>query len=494
MLIAESVGGSLVSPAGLGADSAGIVGIRALQAELKRLAVDLQTPEIDPAEYDGEMTLGTMVALANLASAASSTIGKKTHPVVGEIIDVWGQLRGALTAIPYAGDVIAVVFSPWLIDKVWDGLLAVIKLVPGGGSFASTVKSGVNKIKQGLGAAAGPIALALKTVPRRPPSGGLGLATFRTHRPPVFYDPQVHGQLGQPLGWWNPLDAIQDLASSVGGWISNRISDALGSLSDFAQDAASAIKRGAERAWDYTSAAAQAAWDAASASAQFLYKTFKNYGCALVNNTLLVTVVAAGVGFVASPAASAAVVTGAGAGATACAAIALTEMVVAIITLLSTDMPDPPSSGLPGRKFIGAESNVGQLVSGASRSAPETATKTYTAGLLTGKIKPLVGRKVVVEVKAPFTPPPAPFAGCFVRFNRTRKVYAVYCPPKTAGLAEAPPGTTLVTTVPKLTDAPGATRLPDESDPLYTRPWFWVAIVGGAAAVGGGIYYAKRKG
>ncbi len=102
--------------------------------------------------------------------------------------------------------------------------------------------------------------------------------------------------------------------------------------------------------------------------------------------------------------------------------------------------------------------------------------------------------------------------GCVARFNTTRGVYNIYCPPSVAapafGLGDAsavptvtppppvgaiaPTGTETVTTFP--INAAGVPQVGDEQNvvPLFKNPLFWVAVASGVVVVGGGSYLLFR--
>jgi hypothetical protein len=490
MIFPQFAGTQSLISGGLGAgESLNVIGVRELQKQLRRIAVERGLVEIDPAQYDGTLTLGTIMALANAASSAANMIGSKIHPVVGKIVDVFGQLRGGLGKIPYAGQVLSVVFSPWLIDRTWDALLGVMRLIPGGGKTASTLQTAVNGIKGTLGTAAAPIAAALAVIPKPPPSG-LGSYSWGTwYRAPVFYNQGVHGPLGHTLGFWNPVDAVVDTVEDIASGVAS-----------LASSAADAIKRGAETAWDYTSKAAKATWQAVATGVDAIYTNVKKYGCMLVNNEILVTAVATGAGIVATPATGAAVAAGASAGKAGCAALSIAELLVAIIRLLAQKFPgpapltEPTGAALPVRPVIGVATIVTQLRTDATTTAPPTPSKADAANRLTGRLRPAVQGQLLLPASTRFDVPKATYAGCFVRYNQTRKIYAIYCPTSaSSGLGAAPAGTSLVAEVPTRAEAGSATPLADEADPIYKRPWFWIAVVGGATAIGGAVVLTTRS-
>lgn len=99
------------------------------------------------------------------------------------------------------------------------------------------------------------------------------------------------------------------------------------------------------------------------------------------------------------------------------------------------------------------------------------------------------------------------YAGCIARYNRTRKVFAIYCPvPATTfgwamGLGAdpvvtppAPAGFTKVAEAPALPNE-GETAAGEERDAFFrvNNPVMWIAIVGAVAAVGTGGYVVYRR-
>jgi hypothetical protein len=105
---------------------------------------------------------------------------------------------------------------------------------------------------------------------------------------------------------------------------------------DYASDAIA-------EAADYVADIAEDAWDYVYENADDVYAAIRKYGCAIVNNDLIVAGAAVGAGFVASPATSAAIVSGAGAGRGACAILDIGEALFAVIKFLSMERPPPPS-------------------------------------------------------------------------------------------------------------------------------------------------------
>jgi hypothetical protein len=101
--------------------------------------------------------------------------------------------------------------------------------------------------------------------------------------------------------------------------------------------------------WDYASDAAREIGELAGDvygfvkdEADDVYNAVKEYGCALVNNELLVVVVAGGASLIATPATGAAIVGGAATGKGACAVLEVGEALVQLWKILSTDWDPPP--------------------------------------------------------------------------------------------------------------------------------------------------------
>lgn len=157
MIIGSSLGSTPLG-GGLGTTSVGgYVGVKLLQKALRDLAVKAQNSNVDPSMYDGTLTLGTIIALANTAPV----LGKRVDPMVGKALDVVGLIKKPFEAIPYGESVINIILSPWLIDNVYEIVLAIIRLFPGGGSVATGVHSGVEAFKDILATAATPLAGAI---------------------------------------------------------------------------------------------------------------------------------------------------------------------------------------------------------------------------------------------------------------------------------------------------------------------------------------------
>ena len=153
MILGSPAGGSLLGDVAVG----GYVGVNALQKALRDLAVKAQNSNCDPSAYDGLFTLGTVIALAN----TGSVLGAQVHPTVGKALDVVALIKAPFEAIPYGESVINIILSPWLIDNVYDILLAIIGLFPGGGSVAAGISNAVNAFKTVLSTASAPLATAI---------------------------------------------------------------------------------------------------------------------------------------------------------------------------------------------------------------------------------------------------------------------------------------------------------------------------------------------
>jgi hypothetical protein len=181
--------------------TASTVGVKLLQEQLRKLAFDRNKFEIDPAQYDGKMTLGTIMALAN----AAHIIGAQIHPVVGAALNVVGLIKKPIGLIPYGDQVINIILSPWIIDSIYSVILDLIRVIPGGGSVADAIDVAMSTVKSSLAVAAAPLATLIAVVPKPSPSGGFGEPlSLSGYRAPVFYDPRVHGPL---LSGLSGLDA-----------------------------------------------------------------------------------------------------------------------------------------------------------------------------------------------------------------------------------------------------------------------------------------------
>lgn len=136
----------------------GYAGVRTLQEALRRLAFNLKRSDVDPHKYDGTMTLGTIVAVANAASA----IGAQIHPVLGAALDLVELIKEPFKPIPYGETVMGIALSPWLIDKVYAAIIGIVKLFPGGGSAAAAIDKAIKTFESALAQAAAPLATAVQ--------------------------------------------------------------------------------------------------------------------------------------------------------------------------------------------------------------------------------------------------------------------------------------------------------------------------------------------
>lgn len=171
----------------------GYVGVKTMQEQLRRIAFEFGKPSADPAVYDGTMTLGTIIALAN----AAPIVGDKLHSGVGQALDVVKLLKAPVEKLPYGSTIINFILSPWIVDKIFSVLLSIIRLVPGGGGAATAMDNGVKTAKTAIANVAGAIGTALLAVKK---SHGFGDAVPLTD---VDY---AHGALGEdrPGYCWIP--------------------------------------------------------------------------------------------------------------------------------------------------------------------------------------------------------------------------------------------------------------------------------------------------
>jgi hypothetical protein len=203
MIFADYTSGSLLDAApqnlqlsgtsavDLAVSAAATVGVRLLQEQLRKLAFDRSKFEIDPAKYDGKMTLGTIIALAN----AAHIIGEQIHPVVGAALNVVNLIKKPIGLIPYGDQVINIILSPWIIDDIYSVILDLIRIIPGGGSVADGIDVAMGSVKSAIAVAAAPLATLIAVVPKPSPSGGFGASASSGYRTPIFYDPRMHGPL-----------------------------------------------------------------------------------------------------------------------------------------------------------------------------------------------------------------------------------------------------------------------------------------------------------
>jgi len=163
-------GGSLAgTPTAVG----GYVGVKQMQEQLRRIAFETSKVKLDPAQYDGKVTMSTIIALAN----AAPVVGKAIHPVVGNALSVVDLIKAPIKKIPYGDTVIEFVLSPWIIDEIYGAILGIIRLIPGGGGVASAIDKAMKAVKEALAGAAGPIAAALALF--HPKKSGFGAITNR---------------------------------------------------------------------------------------------------------------------------------------------------------------------------------------------------------------------------------------------------------------------------------------------------------------------------
>jgi hypothetical protein len=261
-----------------------------------------------------------------------------------------------------------------------------------------------------------------------------------------------------------------------------KFTDAVGGAIDYASDK---LSDAAHATGDFLSDL----WDSVSEQAVRVYNVVKEYGCAVVGSDLVVALAATGAGIVASPAASAAVVSGAAAGRTGCALIEVGELVYAILKLLSRDFPQPPAAPPPPE---GTVRPVGRFISNLTLVATSMLpTRAPAAQIVLGPPRPSYKR------------------GSIARFNVTRGVWSIYsplagvlgCGACARGLGEdevnPPVPVGFVKTGEELAPPADVAQGGQETDktPLYKNPYFWLAV-GGAVAVavaGGGYYLVRRR-
>ncbi len=562
-----------------------LTGVRGLQIALRKLAVSQQAAQIDPARYDGTMTLGTIIALAN----AVEVIGTDINPVLGQVLNVVGLLQQPINLIPYGDQVSALVLSPWLIDDVYGALLGIIRLVPGSGSLASTIDGSLASLKTAIADISDILATAILTavlVDPSPSSGSLGSICPPVHNRPVAtcaagcfpLIPQtgvlptkpvvVHGNWPtgkriDPQEWsgsrsfdgharaedLSPADrqmwvaavaaatasalavhlaSVYNVAVRTGTvafttfvgadghdmgvfWdqdheilkikrVARRRDSADSNFYDFAVDAVVAAANAVE-------AVAQDAWNVIAENAGDVFEAVKNFGCALVNNDVVVAVASTGAGIVATPAASAGIVAGAAEGKLACAAIEVAELVYLIIKLLSGDFPAPPSlTQGPAVNFLpGLAAKVGAVAPGvltARQNALQVLHCTPPFTLVRGRLMLPFARPVVPRATATTGLVRYP-AGSITAFDNGR--FRVAIPLGTViapGLGATPSSTATHIEVTSTPAAPlgvepvSVTTFQQATGtlPFYKSPLFWVGLAGGTAvAVGGTVWVLKRK-
>jgi hypothetical protein len=192
MLIANYNQGSMLGGA---TAVGGFVGVKAMQEQLRRIAFEAGKSTLDPAQYDGKVTLGTIIALAN----AAPVVGQAIHPVVGQAANVIGLIKAPIKKIPYGDTVLGIILSPWIIDEVYGAMLGIIRLIPGGGSVASSIDKAMSAVKTALGTAGAPIAAALALF--KPKKAGFGAAFGDGDViPPTFIETAGMGAASAPGG------------------------------------------------------------------------------------------------------------------------------------------------------------------------------------------------------------------------------------------------------------------------------------------------------
>jgi hypothetical protein len=220
------------------------------------------------------------------------------------------------------------------------------------------------------------------------------------------------------------------------------------------------------------------------------------YGCAIVGSDLVVAIAAAGVGLVATPAASAAVVSGAAAGRTGCAVIDVGELVYAILKLLSNGTPTPPPPPPPPE---GSFPYVTQVI--ANRLGPASSLPVNQ-----------VPTPIVLPLPVRAYPP-----GSIARFNTTRKVWSIYSPlvgglgcacrsgigcscasgraPLGAAEVNPPVPFNTVKAGEEITPPAGVTQSGAEEDKssIWKNPYFWLAVGGGVVGAGSVLLVRRRR-
>jgi hypothetical protein len=620
------------------------IGVKLLQEELDKLATMSGNFDCSPGRTDGTMSLGTIVAMSH----AAGVLGGSVNSNLGKSVDIINLIKKPLSKIPYAGQVIDIVLSPWIIDSVFNSILAIVGIIPGAGDATQVIKKAVDAFKLVISGAAsaiaGAIALARKSFVK-PLNGALdddSTAWWRgsSRRGPEFYDPTIHGLLlgdaaltaktGLPIStitamtptgrtttttttpaststrpviqvggsgsrpacgnnqyrnaagvcvptppcpanmmwnvavnactkfevrdhtrWpagrgivpseWSKLmqyrgkaayaelpdsikNAIRDRATllaaryavntdvgaqlqaylrrGVVAFFTFRGSDAspMGAFYNRETEELAIVpipesrmveakkKKNRKSLWgrcvdavedtidyasnvigdvvDATGDFLSDLWDAVAEQAVMVYETVKKYGCALVSSDLVVALAATGAGIVASPAASAAIVSGAAAGRTGCALLEVGELIYAILKLLSMDFPKPPPLALDMTQ-ITAMTVTGRI--GAPRVAPSG--------------------QVILGSPLPTYP-----TGSIARFNLDKGMWVIYAPVTSlSGVLLAPdvipsPPEGFVEVGQSVARPPGTQAAGDERDGhWYDSKLVWagagVAFLGGVVAI-----------
>jgi hypothetical protein len=604
----------------LGASSTavgGYVGVAQLQKELRRIAYEFNKRNVDPAKYDGTLTLGTIIALAN----AAPIVGTKIHAAVGIALNVIEYIKAPIKKLPYGDVLIEFILSPWIVDHVYDAILAIIRLIPGGGNeTAKVIDRSVNTAKAAIAQAAAPIATALalikkkssaglganaavSAVPLRPTTASTG-ANAAPNPPPGFtWVPEQNGvpghwerlrpgQTPQPGPTGAYVD-VRDHRGMTGGAGGVTVTDANGNpvevrlqqaplaplqpgrpgvvrdhrawpkgkeinASDWGRartyygycpkdflatrdreaweknknvgphipaNAPAALRskleklrvrygviafkifRGFDGArmgafwdeqtqllkiaavpepsttkypWDYVTDAfqnaaeaisdlAQDVWNVIAEHADDVYRTVKKYGCAIVNNDVVVSITAAGTGIVATPAASGAVVAGAQAGKAACAVLEVTELLYAIYKVLTLKVPAPPPLTSPEPPAV-TPSTVGQVLLPPTPPRVPAAKLRYPVGSIATYDPELRRYRVAIPVGARLQLGASNALGAATHYE--------------AALEERVPPTVPLVPVTIYQRHTGTL-------PFYKTATFWI-VSAGVIATGGYVLYRRR--
>jgi hypothetical protein len=233
----------------------------------------------------------------------------------------------------------------------------------------------------------------------------------------------------------------------------------------------------------------------------------EEYGCAIVNNGIVVSIVATGAGLVASPAAAGAVVAGASAGAAACAAVKIGEALYLIIKLLAFPIKTP--------KDLGQEAPPPDLpVELPTTSAPAASTAKMAAGTIMGRkptgIQTAPGTSQAL-LPIPTTLPPAEIqpppitatlrpAAVFQWFDPSRNAWRIAAPRSlTLGRLDQPPQQYDVTEANKSEPNVEIVSKEEGEKRTGTAPWYktnkiWI-LVGAVSvtAAGAATYFIVRR-
>jgi hypothetical protein len=271
--------------------------------------------------------------------------------------------------------------------------------------------------------------------------------------------------------------------------------------------------------WDYVAdavaAAARTVIDAASDAWNWIednigeiYSTIKEFGCALINNDVVVAIAAAGTGLVATPATSAAVVSAAAQGRAACAALDVAELVYAILKFLAMDFPKPaplsPGAG-SSTPVTGIPNHLLQLrASILANISANMITMATAANDVTGcPGKTPVGGQVLL----PLTPPVVPLATTPIyprgsiaafdpkiqRFRIAKRVHT-----RLGAFEQSAPFEVVqqtAATLPSSTSLVALTEFQKATGtlPITKQPLFWVVVGTSVIAAGAGGYVLYRR-